>query len=71
VRTWLAAAGVPIEEGPEAEERFEDLRRLYGPYLSSLSEYLLMPLPAWLPPEKARYNWRTAVFSTSVHDGEN
>jgi ion channel len=71
VRAWLAAAGVPMEEGPEAEERFEDLRRLYGPYLGSLSEYLLMPLPGWLPPEKARYNWRTTVFSPSVHDGAN
>ena len=69
LRAWLEAAGVPMEQGPEADARFRDLRRLYAPYLEALSDYLLMPLPDWLPPEKARYNWRTTAYSPSVHDG--
>jgi hypothetical protein len=69
LRAWLEAAGVPMEQGPEAEARFRDLHRLYAPYLVALSEYLLMPLPDWRPPEKARYNWRTTATSPSVHDG--
>ena len=71
LRAWLEAAGVPMEQGPEADARFQDLRRLYAPYLAVLSDYLLMPLPDWLPPEKARYNWRTTATSLSVHDGSN
>lgn len=69
MRAWLVAAGVPMQDDPEAEARFEDLRRLYAPYLRALSEYLQMPLPAWLPTGKARYNWQTTAMSTSVHDG--
>ena len=66
---WLVEAGVPMEDGPEAEARFQDLRRLYAPYLGALSEYLQMPLPGWLPAGKARYNWQTTAASSSVHDG--
>ena len=71
LRAWLEAAGIPMEQGPEADARFRDLRGLYAPYLVALSAYLLMPLPDWLPPEKARYNWRTTAASPSVHDGSN
>jgi hypothetical protein len=70
LRTWLEEAGVPMESGPEAEARFQELRSLYAPYLEALSDYLLMPLPDWLPPPgKGKYNWRTTAFSASVHDG--
>ena len=69
LRGWLEAAGLPLEQGSEADARFRDLRRLYAPYLAALSDYLFMPLPDWLPPEKARYNWRTTASSSSVHDG--
>ena len=69
VRAWLVEAGVPMQDGPEAEARFQDLRHLYAPYLGALSEYLLMPLPGWLPTGKARYNWQTTALLPSVHDG--
>ncbi len=69
MRAWLVAAGVPMQEGAEAEARFHDLRRLYAPYLGALSEYLQMPLPGWLPSGKARYNWQTTAVSPTVHDG--
>jgi len=72
LRTWLEDAGVPTEPGPDAEARFQELRSLYAPYLEALSEYLLMPIPDWIPPPgKARYNWRTTAFSPSRHDGSN
>jgi len=70
LRAWLEAAGVPLESGPQAEARFQEMRALYAPYLDVLSEYLLMPLPDWLPPAgKARYNWKTTASSSSAHDG--
>jgi len=69
MRAWLVAAGVPLQEGPEAEARFQDMRRLYSPYLGALSEYLQMPLPGWLPERMARYNWQTTAALSSAHDG--
>ena len=68
LRRWLAAAGVPLEEGPESAARFESLRRLYATYANALSQYLVMPLPDWIPPEKARFNWRTTAAGPT-HDG--
>jgi len=69
LRAWLEGVGVPTEAGPEAEARFQELRGLYTPYLEALSEYLLMPIPDWIPPPgKARYNWRSTAFSLSQHD---
>jgi hypothetical protein len=63
LRAWLAEAGVPLEPGPEAERRLAQLRELYAPYVEALSELLLMPLPPWLPPPKARYNWETTAWA--------
>ena len=69
VRAWLVANNVPVDEDPEAEARFQDLCRLYTPYLGALSEHLRMPLPGWLPKGKARFNWETTAASASAHDG--
>ena len=63
LREWLAGAGVKLAEGPDADLRLAELRALYGPYVEELSRLLLMPLPPWLPPEKARYNWETTAWA--------
>jgi hypothetical protein len=31
---------------------------MYEPYVQALSEFLLMPLPAWVPPAGAKDNWQ-------------
>jgi hypothetical protein len=67
---WLKESGVPIEDGPEARARMDELSGLYDPYVTALSEHLLMPLPSWVPPEKARFNWKTTAPGR-VHDGAN
>ena len=66
LRAWLASAGVPLIEGPDAERRFVELRRLYTPYLDALSEYLAMPLPEWLPRGREKYNWKSTEIAS--HD---
>lgn len=58
LRENLAAAGVPLLRGPEVDEKLTRLRRMYEPYLNSLGQFLLMPLPAWLPPERPADNWQ-------------
>jgi hypothetical protein len=30
-----------------------------------------MPLPGWLPPEKARYNWETTAWARTARDDEH
>jgi hypothetical protein len=46
----LAQAGVPLREGPEADAMLTHLRQMYEPFVSALADWLLMPLPSWLPP---------------------
>src|SRR5262249_48727700 len=50
LRAALAAAGVPLQEGAATDEKLAKLRRLYEPYVYSLSERLLFPLPPWILP---------------------
>jgi len=63
LRAMLVASGLPLAAGPEAEARLEELRGMYEPYVRALSEYLLMPLPPWLPPANRRYNWQTTAWA--------
>jgi hypothetical protein len=63
LRDWLAAAGVRLASGPEADRQLLELRALYEPYVEELSRRLVMPTPPWLPPEKARYNWETTAWA--------
>jgi hypothetical protein len=61
LRHALAAAGMSLREGKEADEHLAHLRGLYEPYANALGEFLLMRLPPWLPPEGARDNWETTA----------
>jgi len=63
LRAWLGGAGVRLDEDAGAEARLAELREMYEPYVASLSRHLLMPLPGWLPPEKARFNWQTTAWA--------
>jgi hypothetical protein len=45
--TELTAAKPILELAPDGEQRLSELRRLYEPYVTTLSAYLLMPVPPW------------------------
>lgn len=62
LRALLAVSGVPLREGEEADDDLESLRRLYEPYVNGLACYLLINLPAWLPPGAHVDNWQTSAF---------
>jgi hypothetical protein len=68
LRAWLAASGVRLREGAEADRKLAELRDLYTPYAHQLSRVLLMPLPSFLPPPKARYNWETTQWGKTARD---
>jgi hypothetical protein len=50
------------------DHQIAELRAMYEPYVGALSEHLLMPLPAWLPPAKARSNWETTAWARTGQD---
>jgi hypothetical protein len=58
LKQFLAASGMPLKSEAGTAEHLVQLRRMYEPYVHALSEFLLMPLPAWLPPAGAKDNWQ-------------
>ena len=62
LRQSLVSARVPLPEGEAVEKRLAELRGMYEPYANTLAAFLLMPLPAWVPPARARDNWQTTGF---------
>jgi hypothetical protein len=58
LRQSLAGVGIGLREGREADDRLAEIRKMYEPYVNALAEYLLMPLPEWIPPPGARDNWQ-------------
>lgn len=62
LRGSLAARGIIVQDGLAAEEKLYTLRRMYEPYVNSLSEYLLMPLPAWEVSSANADNWQVSAW---------
>jgi hypothetical protein len=62
LRAGLAADGVSLRDGAEAEGKLASLRRMYEPYVSSLADHLAMPLPAWADARAPVDNWQTSAF---------
>jgi ion channel len=57
LRTLLAATGLPLRGDEAGAQKIGRLRQMYEPYLYSLSERLLMPLPSWTL-ARPMDNWR-------------
>ena len=62
LRAALAAAGINLREGAAADERLSGLRQMYEPYVNALADYLLVTVPAWMPPAEAFDNWQTSAW---------
>lgn len=62
MRAELAQVGVQLNEGEAVDRKIAKMRSMYEPYVNALSEYLLLPLPAWMPSEDARDAWRTTAW---------
>lgn len=63
LRAGLAAAGVIVDASTGADDKLAEMRQMYEPFITALSEYLLMPLPAWRVAGTPRENWRTSAWS--------
>jgi Ion channel len=62
LRAGLAAAGVVVDAGAGVDDKLIEIRRMYEPFVTALSEYLLMPLPAWRVGAAAQENWRASPW---------
>ncbi len=62
LRAVLAAHGVVLREGGDADVELKGLRELYEPYVNALSDYLLMELPRWIPKEPAIDDWQSSAW---------
>ena len=60
LRATLAGAGMALRDGGEALARLEEYRAMYEPYVWALSDFLLSPLPSWLPAQGAIDDWESS-----------
>jgi hypothetical protein len=42
------------------------LRQMYEPFVSALADWLLMPLPPWLPTPGATDVWKLTAWGSAV-----
>jgi hypothetical protein len=62
LRDILEHNGAALQHGEEAELKLTELRLMYEPYVSALSDMLMMPLPPWILGSDAIDNWKTSAW---------
>jgi hypothetical protein len=65
LRAALQGVGLVLRPAPEAEAKLRKLRGFYEPYVYALSQYLLMPLPSWLPMDGGADAWQITAWGVA------
>jgi hypothetical protein len=63
IRDVLAENGLKLRDGEAADQKLIKLRNMYEPYIFSLANHLLQPLPPWIPLKKGKDNWQTTAWA--------
>jgi len=66
MRKTLAANGLQLREGAEADEKLSEYRRMYEPYVQALSLRMLITLPPWIRTEKKKDNWQAGPWDRMI-----
>lgn len=66
LRTHLDAAGLGLREGDAVDQKLSELRRMYEPYVYSLSNHLCVTVPPWIPKSSRIDNWQTSAWGRST-----
>jgi hypothetical protein len=66
LRQTLAAAGLKLRTGEEAEQKLSKLRSMYEPYLHGMARNLVVTLPPWQHAEKMRDNWQAGPWDRII-----
>jgi hypothetical protein len=62
MRALLKEAGLRLREGNMVDQRLSDLRQMYEPYVYSLSNYLHIAVPSWIPKAGRIDSWQTSAW---------
>jgi len=66
IRDVLAQHGLKLNDGEAADNRLEELRGMYEPYIFALAAYLNQSLPPWIPLKKGKDNWQTTAWGQTA-----
>jgi hypothetical protein len=66
LRAILTEAGLKFRGGSTVDEKLSELRRMYEPYAYSLSNYLRIVIPPWIPKFSRSDNWQTSTWGRST-----
>lgn len=62
----LTKTGLKLREATVLEQNLSELRRMYEPYVYSLSRYLHVTVPPWMRKSKTEDNWETSPWGGKV-----
>jgi hypothetical protein len=65
MRAILKEAGLKLREGDVVDQKLSEFRRMYEPYVYSLSNYLRIAIPPWIPKASRIDNWQTSAWGRS------
>jgi hypothetical protein len=63
IRDTLAAHGMKLRDGEEADRQLLALRKMYEPFIYALAMHLSQTLPPWIPQKKGKDNWQTTAWA--------
>jgi ion channel len=66
LRQALAANGLQLRAGEEADRKLTALRRMYEPYVQAMARRLLLRLPGWSSEVKVKDNWRSSPWDRLI-----
>ena len=66
LRATLGANGLRLRQESAADQKLIELRQMYEPYVNSLSRYLAMTIPPWIPEASPTDNWQTSAWGTGA-----
>jgi len=66
LRKLLYDAGMTLRDSDEADRQLDKLRKLYEPYVYTLSLRFLMPLPPWIASPDSVDNWQTSAWDKAT-----
>ncbi len=65
LRAILKEAGLKLREGDAVDQKLSELRLMYEPYVYSLSVYLRIAIPFWIPRVGRIDSWQTSAWGRS------
>jgi hypothetical protein len=66
LRAKLAKYGLDSLTTPQAQQKLQELRQMYEPYVYAMAERMEQSLPPWVPEKKGKDNWQTTVWAQTA-----